>query len=314
MSKAKFLLRCLISVALLAFVARKVNWHGLASILVRVHLSWAALGSTLTLLLIASLALRWSIFLRQQKIALPFPDIFSLTWAGQFFNSVLPGSTGGDFIKIFQLCRISPDRKAAAAASVLVDRFSASVALLALAFAAILMDPAPLRDISPSSLSLRAVLAYGLGAILLAVVGGGISFQLIRRTHWLGRLQRTLSAFRDNLTPNAGLAAASTLALCTHLLNFFVIYLFARSLGISVTYPQILLMMPVILFLVMIPVTVNGHGLREMLLIYYFKHLHVTLAGQQAIGVNETAIALSLLMVTNDLLWSLPGGLCTFSG
>ncbi len=309
MAKAKFLLRCVVSLALLALVARKVDWHALASVLARVQTGWAAAGWSLTLLLIVCLALRWRIFLNQQKIILPFGTIFSLTWAGQFFNSVLPGSTGGDFVKIFQLCRLAPDRKAPAAASVLVDRFSASVALLALAAIAIVLDPAPLKDISPPGVSVRVLFACGLGAALLAAAAGGIAFRFISRTRWLGRIQRTLAALRTNLSLNTGLVAASVLALGTHLLNFFIIFLFARSLGIAVTYPQILLMMPVVLLLVMMPVTVNGHGLREVILIYYFKHLRLSIALHQNVGVNEAAIALSVLMVTNDLLWSFPGGL-----
>src|SRR3712207_9577460 len=65
---------------------------------------------------------RWEIFLQQQKLALPFGTTLALTWAGQFFNSCLPGSTGGDLVKIFQLCRFWPQRKAAAASTVVADR------------------------------------------------------------------------------------------------------------------------------------------------------------------------------------------------
>ena len=88
------------------------------------NFAWAIPASALVALLITLLALRWRIFLRQQGLELPFSTIFSLTWAGQFFNSVLPGSTGGDVVKIYQLCRLAPDRKAAAAATVVVDRLA----------------------------------------------------------------------------------------------------------------------------------------------------------------------------------------------
>ena len=60
--------------------------------------------------------------------------------------------------------------------------------------------------------------------------------------------------------------------------------------------------------LVMMPITVNGHGLREVLLIFYFGKLGLGLADHSSMGVQETAIAFSALLVANDLLWSLPGG------
>ena len=79
---------------------RKVDWKALTAILGHLDARWASLGWALSLLLIAGLALRWQIFLRQQGIKIPFTAVFSLTWAGQFFNSILPGATGGDVVKV----------------------------------------------------------------------------------------------------------------------------------------------------------------------------------------------------------------------
>lgn len=38
-------------------------------------------------------------------------------------------------------------------------------------------------------------------------------------------------------------------------------------------------MMPVVLFLVLLPITINGHGLREVLLIGYFTQMGITASG-----------------------------------
>src|SRR3954447_26723512 len=129
MARLKLWLRWLVSIGLIVVIARKVNWRELGSILQHIDWRWALAGSLLTGVLIAGLALRWKIFLEQQQIEVPFLRVLSLTWAGQFFNSLLPGSTGGDFFKIYQMCRLHPERKAAAASTVLLDRFSALVAL-----------------------------------------------------------------------------------------------------------------------------------------------------------------------------------------
>jgi uncharacterized membrane protein YbhN (UPF0104 family) len=309
MARLKFLLRCIVSVALIALVARKVNWTGLGFVLRHVDARWALAGSLCTLLLIASLATRWRIFLRQQRIELRFGTIFSLTWAGQFFNSVLPGSTGGDFVKIYQLCRLAPGQKAAAAATVLTDRLSALVALLVLAGVAFAIAPAPLQSLAGRGGSMGTVVLWGCVALVAASVSGWLAFRFLRATHWLGRLQRTLAASKKSFELNRNLLAAVVLSFGIHFLNFLIVFLFARSLGIGISYAQVLLIMPVVLLLVMMPVTVNGHGLREVLLIYYFTHFHIALNGYAGVGVKETVIALSVLLVANDLLWSLPGGL-----
>lgn len=105
------------------------------------------------------------------------------------------------------------------------------------------------------------------------------------------------------------MALAVAMAFTIHFVSFGGFFLFARALGIAVTYPQVLLFLPVVMTLLLIPVTVNGHGLREVLLIFYFTHFHIALSGYAGVGVKETVIALSVLAVSNDLMWSLPGGL-----
>jgi uncharacterized membrane protein YbhN (UPF0104 family) len=308
-ARVKFLLRAIVSIALIGLVLRKVNWGGLGAILSHVDLRWALLGSALTLLLITSLAFRWRIFLRLQEIRLPFLTILSVTWMGQFFNSFLPGSTGGDVIKIYQVCRLRPDRKAAVAATVIADRLSALVALLLLAAVSFVIEPLPLRLLRELHVPTMLIVILG----VIAGVVGLVAFRMIKRTQLGGKFLRLWLACRETLALNLSLVLAVAFSLAIHLLNFFVIYLFARSLHLTASVGQILLMMPVVLFLVLLPITINGHGLRELLLIGYFTQMGITTAGRSA-APQEVAVALSLLVVTNDLLWSLPGGLRYFAG
>jgi hypothetical protein len=71
-------------------------------------------------------------------------------------------------------------------------------------------------------------------------------------------------------------------------------------------------MIPVISIFIMLPITINGHGLRELLLIAYFTQFGATIPGSVAPIEREIAIAFSLLMVTNDLVWAIPGGIVYF--
>jgi uncharacterized protein (TIRG00374 family) len=265
-------------------------------------------GSILTSPLIAGLAARWQIFLRQQRLEFSLSTIFGLTWAGQFFNSLLPGSTGGDVVKIYQLCRMAPTRKPAVAATVVADRLAALVALLVLAGISFGIEPAPLRLLYRASVSLNVIIAL----CVFGFIGAVILWSLIRSAKWQARIARLLAACREALTLNRKLLAAVALAFAVHLLNFLIIYFFARSLHLTITYQQVLLIMPVVLFLVLLPVTINGHGLRELLLIAYFTFLGIRLRGGLSGGTQEIAVALSILIVANDLLWSLPGGIWYF--
>jgi uncharacterized protein (TIRG00374 family) len=308
MARLKLWFRWIVSIGLVVVIARKVNWTELGSILRHIDWRWATAGSLLTGLLIGGLAFRWKIFLEQQRIEVPFPRLLSLTWAGQFFNSLLPGSTGGDVFKIYQMCRMHPERKAAAASSVLLDRLSALVALLTLAAAAFLLAPTALRGLAGERFE-RVNVWWGIGLLALVLVAGRVAFRLLRFASWTARLKGTVSQVIENFRPSWRGGFALLLAFGIHLLNFLIIYFLARSLGIQIGFGQVLLMMPVVLLLVMLPITINGHGLREVLLIAYFSAMSIRLGGRAEVDYRSVAVALSILMVANDLIWSLPGGL-----
>ncbi len=283
--------------------------------LARLDLRWAIAGWAISFLIIAGLTLRWRILLAQQGLAVPARTVFALTWGGQFFNSILPGSTGGDVIKIYQLCRLAPERKASAVATIFVDRLAALIALLSLALLGFIFEPVPLKILADEGPGWTAPLVASivLGLAFIGTLASWFAYYFLRRTSWLGRMQRMLAATKTHLAASPALAMVFLLALTVHLITFTVVYLFARSLGINITYTQIIVMVPVVLFLMLLPITINGHGLREVLLIGYFKHMGIGLSGAGVSGVQEIAVALSLLLVSNDLLWSLPGGIWYFA-
>jgi len=266
------------------------------------------MGSLLTFGLIALLAVRWRIFLKKQHLNLPLATLVPLTWSGQFFNSILPGSTGGDLIKILQLCRFYPDRKAEGAVTVVMDRFTALIALVALAGCALLIQPISLADVlGNGSFQLPWWLLFALACITTVACAVVITF--CRKPVWQSRFTRLLAVVKASLRPSPSLAAALFLSFVIHCISFAIAYCFAQSLHLTVTVTKIFMFMPVLVFLVMMPVTVNGHGLREVLLIFYFNKLGIAAPAALGSGVKEAAVALSALIVMNDLLWSLPGGL-----
>jgi uncharacterized membrane protein YbhN (UPF0104 family) len=277
------------------------------------NIFWILLGSALTPLLILGLASRWRIFILQQRLRLSFARVVSLTWAGQFFNSILPGSTGGDLIKILQLCRFAPDRKAAAAATVFVDRLTAMVALVTMCVVALLIDPIPFRVLLPHGTTGIKAVFFGLGLTAGGAALAAGSFYALRLTNMGGRIKRTLLAARTNVQCSSGFLIALVTSFSLHLLNFSILYCFFHALHLTITYGQVvLLMMPVVLLIVLLPVTINGHGLRELLLVGYFTHFGVTVAGASGVNVQELAVAASVIAVANDLLWSVPGGILYF--
>jgi uncharacterized membrane protein YbhN (UPF0104 family) len=306
-ARTRLFLRLAASLTLILLLVFKVHWPVIFAVWGRLNVPWLLGASLLAPVMIVSLSMRWQVFLRQQQIVLPNRAVIRLTWAGQFFNSVLPGSTGGDVVKIYQACKMAPEKKAGAAASVIVDRFTALIALVVLAGVSLCFGKA-LPDLSLKSLpgSPAIWLAGGLIGAALAVF---VFAKVIRSPHWVSRLRQIATTLRTSFTPNRAFFIGLSTAFLVHLTNVATFYAFAHAVGIQITYFQALSFFPIVLFLLMIPVTINGHGLREMLLLFYFSHLHIALPAASGGGPMESVLSLSLLGVANDLLWALPGGL-----
>jgi uncharacterized protein (TIRG00374 family) len=95
-----------------------------------VHLGFLGIGALLGLTAIVLTFVRWYVLVRAQDLPFTIPDALRLGFIGFFFNSVMPGSVGGDIIKAAFLAREKSDRKTIAVATVIMDRVIALWALV----------------------------------------------------------------------------------------------------------------------------------------------------------------------------------------
>jgi uncharacterized protein (TIRG00374 family) len=76
----------------------------------------------LILLIVMMSARRWYILNSTQHFGISYRDTFFATYIGLTFNSLLPGSVGGDLIRVNYLFKHLPQRKMVGALSVFADR------------------------------------------------------------------------------------------------------------------------------------------------------------------------------------------------
>ena len=74
--------------------------------------------------------LRWQLFLRMLHIELPLRETSNLFFIGAFFNQFLPGTTGGDVVRVIFLMQDHPENKTEGFLSVAVDRLLAVLVLV----------------------------------------------------------------------------------------------------------------------------------------------------------------------------------------
>ena len=316
--KFRFFLRALLSCALIALLLSRLDWSEVIRLIHGVYVLPLLVGSGLGILGEWLMAERTRLMLKHWAVKLTRGSACAVTWIGQFCNNFLPGGMGGDMVKFYRVGRLYPHARAGTLVALIADRLMALAALVVLSLAALsLGDRQTLRLLVTGTAfgAWRERFPAWWVALLLAL--GAVAFIALlvwrfRRAiidRGAAHLQSVRDALRQGGRFDRNLAAAFVLAVLVHSLGMVGAYCFAHALAIPITLPQTFLVWPVVLVAMMMPVSVNGHGLREFILIYYFERWQLTSHLAGGAGTRESVVALSLLVVVSDLICNLPGGL-----
>ncbi len=256
-----FALRALLSAGLFTLLLSRVHWKELTSLLRGVHQGPLVLGALLLAVCPLLIAARTRLLLGLWQIVLPYPVVLALTWLGQFFNTFLPGSTGGDAVKFLRLCRLAPARKTGGFAALLADRLVALLALGLLAGGALVFGDHQLgrailagnsTGIGPRGFII-ATCAATLALMLAALVALLWVFGRAWVTVWAARIRALMVTFRTGFQPGPALGGALLLAIMVHLLALASCFQFCQALQIPVSFWQIMLVWPVTTLAVLLP-------------------------------------------------------------
>jgi uncharacterized protein (TIRG00374 family) len=114
-------------------------------------------------------SLRLVLLFRSQGIALGFVEGLRVIALGVFFNFAVPGSTGGDVMKLYYLARDRGGRRVEVATVLVVDRFIALFSLLSIVLLLVRTDAELVRD-EPLVRSIATVAALAWGFLLAGAV------------------------------------------------------------------------------------------------------------------------------------------------
>jgi uncharacterized membrane protein YbhN (UPF0104 family) len=221
--------------------------------------------------------LRWCILLWAQAVKISLWQAYRLTWAGNFASNFLPSTIGGDG---FRMLAVHPytGRKTVSIGSVALDRIINMAAMACLL-------PAPLIIFGGS---LRSLLGIGL------VLPSGLQ-RLFEKY-----FPKILGAFQTWASKPTAFLYAFLAAWPSNLFPIAATYLIARQLGMNVNFWQVTGVQTVTYFLSVLPISVNGYGLREVA----YTTLYATLGASV-----EQASTLALVTRFLTVLSTVPGAL-----
>ena len=300
------LLKVAISTALIALLFSRIDaarlWHTARN----ASPVWLTAAVLIYFGMILASAWRWGLLLKAQHVVLSFGTLTASFLVATFFNNFLPSNIGGDVVRVSDTAPAAGS-KTLAATVVLIDR---GIGLLALVLIAALGATSGPRLVAQGpGLGAPALWAAFAAATSLACLVIFVPQALprllrpLRMLHpdWvderLGRLHGALDRF-GTVPASLGWCFAGAVVVQAALVGFYAAV--ARSMHIPIGVTELAFIVPVSFIIQMVPISVNGFGVREATFGFYFTRLGLPL---------ESALLVSFVGAALIMLLSLAGGL-----
>jgi uncharacterized membrane protein YbhN (UPF0104 family) len=281
-------IRALVTAIVLGILISRLDLRGTLDAMARLDASNAVRVLGLLAIDRAVMIWRWVILLRATGTPVALKSAVWIYLVSSFLGSFLPAGVGGDAARAYTLARRTA-QAGPAVASVAIDRVLGLFSIVVIAAIGLLIaGPHHLADMQLPLLVVCAVTLIGLGALLWAD-------RWARRIPNLVRLADALGAYRGH---RSALVAVFLLSIAIQVLRIAQAWLLGSGIGIDIPFSYYLLFMPVGLVALMLPISLNGFGLPQGIIVWLL----------QPVGVRAAdAFALSTLIVLTGILANVPG-------
>jgi hypothetical protein len=298
-------LRVIVSLLLLAYLARISAFEGIAQAFSRIQPVYL-LGFYLLYFLSVSLqSLRWKYLLRGWDVPRPFSVLFRSIMTGLFLNNFLPGGLGGDVYRIYAGGR-DTGKIESIAATIFYERILGYSSLVILGLITLTIR----SDFARDGLFWILLCAVLFGLIVLSALSSipgverfvqrlGERSLLVRRL----RLIDWLRSFRfRRLHPGllAGVFLGSFLIQFIDVLSFFLV---ATAIQLPVKLTDLLLFVPLLYLAILLPISLNGIGVRETIFVMFSTLWGISSADAVAFSLTVFALSLSGSLVGGIFYW-----------
>ena len=105
----KLSLRLGISMILMGWFVFSINWTEIGRAFAGVGYPWLLAAVFWIVIAVVVSVHKWRLILRAQGMRLEWGELWSIYWAGLFFNNFLPSGIGGDGMRIIWVRKITGD-------------------------------------------------------------------------------------------------------------------------------------------------------------------------------------------------------------
>jgi len=265
--KLIFAAKLAVTLAVLGFALHSLDWQSLLLALKQFQ-PWVIVVATLILIAeIPVLGLRWAI-IAGPRVALPMAEHQRRYAVAAFYNSFTPGQVGGDVYRFFSFREHFAEARAELVALLLQERMIGFVAYCA----SILIGLALSWSLLPDDHAAQTNTLLLLGGVCACVVAGAAALPFILSLTWVRsllsfspRLVKLFDLLRIVVTFSSARQFFAIVALTAIGVAGWILALelLATQMGLAVPIGLMLLLGTATDLIRLIPITVQGIGLRE---------------------------------------------------
>jgi uncharacterized protein (TIRG00374 family) len=251
----------------------------------------------------ALMAYRWVLLLciidRAERP--PLGEVMRIFFVSTFVGTFLPASIGGDAVRAYRMAQLNV-RGSDAVASVFMDRMLGVASILVVAAVGLLLA----RDLSGNLAILLSLLAAAAACVVtLAVVFSSAAARVLSAA--LGAMppsvrqpgDRVLQSIRRYAAYRGRLVNVLAGSIAVQILRIVQAYFLGLAVAIALPLPTYFAFIPLILLVMLLPITFNGLGTSQAAFVWFFGRAGVPAA---------SAFTLSVLFIALGVVGNLPGG------
>jgi glycosyltransferase 2 family protein len=298
------LVRIAVAVALTTYVLYRSSPGAVGAALRGADWSFVVCAIALVLVDRSLMAYRWLLLLGPVLTERPaLSHVLRVFFVSTFVGTFLPASIGGDAVRAFALSRHNVP-VTASVASVVLDRVLGTIGILLVGAAATAVAPGLVpRWLAWTTVGLAALAIVALTVTVFTRSIADFADRMLRRIP-VARVQAAgtglLGALRSYGDAPSALGSVLAASVAVQVLRVAQAWLLGLALGIAAGPATYLAYIPIILLIMLLPITVNGIGTSQAAFTWLFGAAGVT---------AHDAFALSVLFVALGVVGNLPGAI-----
>lgn len=276
--KLKFSLRAAVSILLLGYLSSSLDWSLIGNLRPDIFII-ISMGAVIFFVAQCIMSFRWQLILdRLEAVSASYSYLVRLYTIGQFFNLLMPGSIGGDVVRGTSVATTYAISRKTSFTIIFSERFFGLSAISAMVVVGFVFYPVYIRETRMDE-CLAVVAAFG------ALIAFFVARHLVNRVSQL---------------PFALALALLLISATAQLADVIITFLLARYFELEVGFVELLIVIPIVYFFTILPISLGGLGVREGAMVVLLSSFEVG---------ESTAIIIAFCLYLTKLIVGLVGGL-----